>query len=88
MFQGSADSKTLIRQVIIFQESARNRFREAGIVMQSYTVEIVHQPFRNNSCLVCTPGNDFYINYRFFDFCAWGVHTRLVISPMLLILDH
>ena len=52
------------RQVTIFQESARNHFREAGIVMQSYMVETVHQPFRNNSCLVCTPENDFYVNYR------------------------
>ena len=32
--------------------------------MQSYMVETVHQPFRNNSFLVCTPGNDFYVNYR------------------------
>ena len=52
------------RQVTIFQESARNHFREAGIVMQSYMVETVHQPFRNNSFLVCTPGNDFYVNYN------------------------
>ena len=52
------------RQVTIFQESARNHFREAGIVMPSYMVETVYQPFRNNSCLVCTPENDFYVNYR------------------------
>ena len=58
------DRDLLCRQVTIFQESARNHFWEAGIVMQSYMVETVHQPFRNNSFLACTPGNDFYVNSR------------------------
>ena len=57
-------SYSAYRHVTIFQESARNHFREAGIVMQSYMVENVHQPFRNNACLVCTPENDFYVNYK------------------------
>ena len=52
------------RQVTIFQETARNHFREAGMLMQSYVVETVDQPLLNNTCLVCSRGNGFYANYR------------------------
>ena len=57
--------------------------------MQCYMVETVHLPFGNKSCLVCTPGNDFNVKGQrsssaFFNFYAWGVHTRLIISPCYL----
>ena len=53
-----------VRQVTIFQETARNHFREAGMLMQSYVVETVDQPLLNNTYLVCSRGNGFYANYR------------------------
>ena len=34
------------------------------MLMQSYMLDTVQQPMLNNTCLVCTPENGPYANYR------------------------
>ena len=45
----------LMTRLSYFQETARNHFWEAGILMQSYMLEIVQWPLLNNTCPVYIP---------------------------------
>ena len=53
-----------IRLEVIFQETARNHFWEAGMLMQIYMLNVVQLPLLNNTWPVCTPENGSYANYR------------------------
>ena len=56
--------KSRHRLVNISQGTARNHFWEAGMLMQSSILDIVHLSLLNNICPVYTPANGLYANFR------------------------